>query len=147
VWQLNDDYEFIHDYWTTVPAGFLTDFASAPLLLQWAIPQWGDYGRAALIHDWLYYDQSIERKTSDELFLQAMEVSGVDAHVRYILYASVRLLGWYCWYDNQIKKEFGLTKIKPMSRDILESNEIDSWDTTKIPLLTVIKRALKVKIT
>ena len=44
-----------------VPIGTYTDFASIPRPL-WAIfPRWGKYGNAAVIHDWLYWDQSRSR--------------------------------------------------------------------------------------
>lgn len=40
----------------TVPAGFRTDFASVPRVVQWLIPSYGRYTLAAIVHDWLCVD-------------------------------------------------------------------------------------------
>jgi len=41
----------------TVPAGFITDFASIPWVFWTILPSWGRYGKAAVIHDWLYQNK------------------------------------------------------------------------------------------
>ena len=38
-----------------VDLGFVTDFASVPRILWWALPKWSVYGNASVIHDWLYW--------------------------------------------------------------------------------------------
>jgi Protein of unknown function (DUF1353) len=40
-----------------VPAGFVTDFASTPRALWSVIPPTGRYQLAAVVHDFLYWDQ------------------------------------------------------------------------------------------
>ncbi len=35
----------------TVPAGFVTDFATVPQIIQWLIPTYGKYTLAAILHD------------------------------------------------------------------------------------------------
>jgi len=41
-------------FFIEVPAGFETDGASIPPALRLVLAVWGTYGRAALLHDWLY---------------------------------------------------------------------------------------------
>lgn len=80
-----------------LPAGFRTDFASIPRLFWNILPPWGKYGKAAVIHDWLYKSGVFSRERSDEIFLEAMKLLGVSTAVRYIIYYGVRLGGWIAW--------------------------------------------------
>ena len=88
-----------------VPIGTYTDFASIPRPL-WAIfPRWGKYGNAAVIHDWLYWDQPRSRKEADAIFLEGMEVLEVLKWKRYTIYYAVRWFGCLAWRANQRKKQ------------------------------------------
>lgn len=82
----------------TVPVGFVTDFASVPRMLWSIIPPWGKYGKAAIIHDylWLGYTMVVEgrqtpvdRKTANLIFLEAMGVLDVNVCIRYPMYWAV----------------------------------------------------------
>ena len=87
-----------------VPIGTYTDFASIPRPL-WAIfPRWGKYGNAAVIHDWLYWDQPRSRKAADGIFLEGMEVLEVPKWKRHTIYYAVRWFGWLAWRLKQSKK-------------------------------------------
>lgn len=80
----------------TVPAGYVTDLASVPRFALWFLPSNGRYARAAVIHDWLYEkggDHS-DRLLADTLFLRAMKTLKVKSWRCFLLYWSVRLLGW-----------------------------------------------------
>lgn len=77
--------------WVTVPAGYLTDGASVPRLLWSAIPPWGPYGQAAVVHDLLCEYLSImdggqllaiTRERCDAIFDQAMGVLQVPDGLR-----------------------------------------------------------------
>ena len=88
-----------------VPIGTYTDFASIPRLL-WAIfPRWGKYGNAAVIHDWLYWDQARRRREADKIFLEGMEVLEVPDWKRHTIYLAVRWFGWFAWQGNRRKKQ------------------------------------------
>src|SRR4051812_48133804 len=50
-----------------VPAGFITDFASIPEILWNILPPTGSYGKAAVIHDWLYTHRTVMLKGSVKL--------------------------------------------------------------------------------
>jgi hypothetical protein len=87
-----------------VPMGFKTDFASVPRLLWSVIPRWGKYGNAAVIHDFLYWEQDRTREESDRIFLEAMRVLKVSFMIRTLIYYAVRFFGWYAWYRNRGKR-------------------------------------------
>ena len=77
----------------TVPAGFVTDFASVPRAL-WAIePPLGDAGKAAVLHDWLYETGERSRADADAIFLEAMAVLEVEWWKRRLIYRAVRVFG------------------------------------------------------
>lgn len=87
-----------------VPAGFITDFASIPRIVQLFLPN--SIGRrAAIVHDYLYRSRGIKnkftRKQSDQIFLDALEVLGVRKTRRYLLYFGVRIGGWLPWSINK----------------------------------------------
>lgn len=80
-----------------VPENFCMDFASIPRIFWAILPPTGLYGKAAVIHDWLYRMQIYSRKRADILFLEAMQVLDVPKWKRVVMYRSVRLCGWNAW--------------------------------------------------
>lgn len=88
----------------TVPAGFVTDFASVPRIF-WRVigPPVGAgpgaaYGRAAVLHDYLYANPGKRtRKFCDELFFEVMVADEVSPARRWLMWAGVRLGGWRPW--------------------------------------------------
>jgi len=100
-----------------VPAGTLTDFASIPRFFWRLLPPTGEYGKAAVIHDWLYqnlgiiqqhlaYDVSprlreYTRKQCDDIFLDAMSVLGVPAWKKRAMHGAVRAFGWSAWNSHR----------------------------------------------
>lgn len=87
----------------TVPKGFITDFASIPRLFWRVIGHPAEkYGKAAVIHDYLYSEQqTYTRKRSDEIFYEAMEVLKVPFWKRWAMYHSVRTWGWIPWHRHR----------------------------------------------
>jgi len=81
----------------TVPAGFETDFASSPPAVWFIIPPWGKYGKAAIIHDYLYQTKSRPRAEADAIFREAMIVLKVKPWRVFLMYWAVRLFGWLAW--------------------------------------------------
>ena len=69
-----------------VPVGFVTDFASIPQALQSIIRQNGPYILPAVVHDYLYWDQSCTRQQADQIFLLAMIENKVGAVHRTAIY-------------------------------------------------------------
>lgn len=90
-----------------VPIGTYTDFASIPRLLWSILPRWGKYGNAAVIHDWLYWDQSRSRREADLILLEGMDVLDVSAWQKFPIFWAVRFFGWMAWASNARKKGAG----------------------------------------
>lgn len=84
-----------------VPKGFITDFASTPPAIYWLIPPWGRYGKAAVLHDYLYQSHKCSRKQADDIFLEAMEVLGVEKWRRFLMYRAVRMFGCLAWHSRR----------------------------------------------
>ena len=83
-----------------VPVGFITDGASIPKIFQNILSPWGDYGKCAVLHDFLYrYGQLGSQKASDQLLLEAMEVAGVEKWKQFVIYRALRIGGWLTWRD------------------------------------------------
>ena len=89
-----------------VPVGFVTDFASVPWLFWTFLPYWGKYGKAAVLHDYLYQehnyeavynDRDITRKQADQIFHEAMLIGGTRPWKARIMYWGVRVFGWLAW--------------------------------------------------
>ena len=91
-----------------IPSGFFTDFASIPRLFWNIFPPTGSYGKAAVVHDWLYQHQTVvrhqptsyrfvNRGEADRIFLEAMTVLSVGWWTRHIIYFGVRAGGWSAW--------------------------------------------------
>ena len=79
--------------------GFDFDGASVPQML-WGLglsPMTGGYQRAACLHDALYASEHFNRKTCDELFLEAMKSDSVGYFKRYAMYNAVRIFGGAVW--------------------------------------------------
>ena len=81
----------------SVPAGFVTDFASVPRIFWSIFPPWGGYGKATILHDYLYLEKKRTKKESDLIFLEAMEVLEVRKLKRKIMYLAVRIFGCRSW--------------------------------------------------
>lgn len=81
-----------------VPRGFVTDFASVPPLLTWAVPRYGLHTRAAILHDFLYSRKGkCPRFVADAIFRQAMEDCKVPWLTRVVMYYAVRLFAGWAW--------------------------------------------------
>ena len=81
----------------TVPVGFITDFASIPPLAWMVATKLGPWNRPAILHDYLYFSATFDRKTADLLFLAAMRDRRVVWWRRMLMYLAVRIGGWPSW--------------------------------------------------
>lgn len=77
----------------TVPVGFETDFASVPRAFWHLLPPTGKYGKASLVHDWLYTTKVADRLAADEVFRDAMAELGVPRLTRCVMFLAVRAFG------------------------------------------------------
>jgi len=90
-----------------VPVGFVTDFASIPRVFWSVLPPDGQYTYPAIIHDYLYWNQSISRDKADKILRYAMEDFKVNSATIETIYAGVRAGGWVAWNDNASLKRSG----------------------------------------
>ena len=94
-----------------VPEGFVTDLASIPRVFWSILRPDGEYTYPAIIHDYLYWIQTISRNDADEILSLAMRdfsISAVDANV---IYGAVRTLGRLAWLGNARLKATGEKQI------------------------------------
>lgn len=137
------------DQTITVHAGFVTDFASTPRALWAVLPPFGTYQRAAVIHDYLYWDQSCSIDQADKILMIAMYESNVDKIKREIIYRAVRRYGKKAWDNNKKEREIGLPRFIPIEylpspsqilSDTIEHDDKlyidsnDTWDKYRIRL-------------
>jgi hypothetical protein len=72
----------------------------------------GQYARAAVFHDYLYWDQKKQSKDkSDRIFKINMEELAVDRATVFILYNVVSLFGQRAWNTNAQLKQRGEKRI------------------------------------
>ncbi len=76
-----------------VKSGFVTDFASVPRVPGAYLLFAGIGESAAVVHDALYSSGDVSRKAADEIFLEALEASGVSAWRRRPMFWAVRAFG------------------------------------------------------
>lgn len=98
-----DGLEFV-----TIGAGMRTDFASMPYGVRVIFRSpGGKWDKPAVVHDCLYKTafvsidggglRWIERDEADRIFLEAMEVVGVNWLARRLIYRGVRIGGMFAW--------------------------------------------------
>ncbi|HPS02131.1 MAG TPA: DUF1353 domain-containing protein [Candidatus Sumerlaeota bacterium] len=87
----------VKGYEITVPAGFLTNFASVPKLFWNVISPWGEHSRAAVVHDWLYQSGITEKDVADLIFKALMIRYGVPAWQAEVMYQAVKWFGGRAW--------------------------------------------------
>ncbi len=95
----------LYGHIVTVPAGYVTDFASIPRIA-WNIldPESPIIGWPSVIHDWLYSNHgklpdgfTYARENADEVLREAMELQGAGAFIRSAVFNAVQLFGKSHW--------------------------------------------------
>jgi hypothetical protein len=97
-----------------VPKGFVTDFASIPQPL-WSLglTPHGQYSRAAVVHDYLYWSQGCSREQADRLLVIAMKESKVPGLDEFLVYQGVDIGGAGPWNANAVERNAGLPRVVP----------------------------------
>jgi hypothetical protein len=97
-----------------VPAGFVTDLASIPKQL-WSsgLTPTGQYSRAAIIHDYLYWSQKCTRAQADRLLVIAMKESKVGAFDAAVIYEGVHVGGKSAWKQNASERRKKQIRVLP----------------------------------
>jgi Protein of unknown function (DUF1353) len=102
-WRLLEDLEYEvtldgENYKIIVPAGYQTDGTSIPPALRIFLAVWGSYGRAAIMHDFLYerlrtVGSFMTRREIDLAFYNLMRSCGTRRLLALLLWSAVRLFG------------------------------------------------------
>jgi hypothetical protein len=100
-------------YVITVPRGFVTDFASTPRAIWAILPPTDKYQLAAIVHDFLYWDQQCTRAQADDLLRVAMSESKVAPTTRDIVWRAVQKFGGTAWTTNAQEKAAGRPRVVP----------------------------------
>ena len=103
-WKLTARFRYVNPpIVVNVPVDFVTDGASIPRFAYRLIgaPWGGKYSKAAVVHDYLYYNQTTTRVDADRIFYQAMGVLGVSGWRRSLMHFSVRSAGWIPWKNRR----------------------------------------------
>jgi hypothetical protein len=116
-----------------VPLGFVTDFASTPRALWAVLPPFGTYQLAAVVHDFLYWDQGCSREQADALLRVAMFESKVEARKRDIIWQAVRRFGQTAWDQNAVDKAAGSPRIIPVAD--LDIPPLATWSEYRTQLI------------
>lgn len=99
----------------SVPAGFVTDFASIPRAIQIVYPVWERYGPAAVLHDWLYWSQIYQRDIADNILREAMILLAVEDGTITDIFNAVRAFGQSSWERNTALKASGYKRTAPIA--------------------------------
>ncbi len=105
----------------TVPTGFVTDLASVPRAMWWAIAPF-DVARAAIIHDLLYksirqYRWKMKNKEDKELIKQA-KVASDKVFLLAMKDAEPKIAGWKIYSSWKAVDLFGNSSIVPTKDNI-----------------------------
>ena len=95
----------------TVPGGFVSDLATIPQYFWWALPPTGRYGHAAILHDWLYWEQGSSRAVADRIFEVAMAELNVDLPLRKAMWAAVRVGSRPYWDEASAEKKVRKSRV------------------------------------
>lgn len=101
LWELLEEFAFYSDGLgrvITVPAGFVTDLASIPRLVQNILPN--DHPTIempSVIHDHLYTTKTTTREQADGVLREGMELQGASGFVRNAVYRILRMFGGAHW--------------------------------------------------
>ncbi|HAK0655771.1 DUF1353 domain-containing protein [Salmonella enterica] len=97
LWRVYEPFEFylsddISDI-ISVPAGFITDFATIPRIFWTFMPPDGKDSKTAIIHNWIYDNALRTKKEADLILLDRMTVLGVPKWKRIVMHLAVRWFG------------------------------------------------------
>jgi hypothetical protein len=117
----------------TVPAGFVTDFASIPQVFHSLLRQNGNYLLPAVVHDYLYWKQTCTREQADQILWLGMIENRFPAFQRAPIYVAVRTAGGFAWEANTRDRAARLVRILPPERLSIGPNKL--WSDYQRELL------------
>lgn len=110
-----------------VPIGFVTDFASIPRVFWSLFRPDGVYMYAAVIHDFLYWDQQRDRTEADQVFRYAMQDLRISEWQSTVLFRAVDTFGRAAWESNRSLKASGECRILSPDAAFKPDTTWDEW--------------------
>lgn len=129
------------DYAIIVPVGFLTDLTSIPRGLWWWESPIDRSMAPAIVHDYLYWEQSCSREEADAVLYLALKEAGLGELKSKAIYTAVDKAGSKSWNDNRRAAADGETRF--LSRKFaleIQGSDVEPDATLK----TIYERAEKV---
>lgn len=124
-WRLLEPLEYSSDLLggiVSVPAGFLTDFASVPRIPVAFLFMGNQVHEAAVVHDWLYSTHAFEgkpitRETADQVFREACIACGSYGWKAWLFYKGVEIGGAGPWEAANTPQTAAVDKAMRAERD------------------------------
>lgn len=109
----NKDWWIVTEDWVVlgylVPTGFESDLDTVPRI-PFVYSLFKGHARwSALLHDYLYHSQLLDRKEADLVFLRMMEMEHITLWRRRLMYLAVRTFGVWRWRQ-VVKRQCPLMK-------------------------------------
>lgn len=124
-WHPNEDQSALK--LVVVPYGFVTDFASIPRIFWSLLNPDDDYAYAAVIHDYLYWDQGRSKHEADLILKYAMQDLDVSPTKAFLIFTAVDKFGHSAWSNNKKLKEKGERRVLKS----LPGNAATKWSDWK----------------
>ncbi len=85
-----------------VPEGFTTDFSSYPWFTR-ILVRFDRVDLAGVVHDWLYYSEMEDRRTSDYVWREVAMMGDHKANKlqAWLSWIGLRAFGWYAWNQHR----------------------------------------------
>lgn len=118
-----------------VPKGFVTDLASVPREFWAALSPTDKYMNAAILHDYLYWDQRCGKTDADVILYAAMRSYGVSSNQRHAVFDGVYFGGHGSYEENHKRREQGESRF--LAADYVDSlldrlmNSSITWNDVK----------------
>lgn len=110
-----------------VPTGFVTDLTSVPRSFWTLLPRDGSYAFAAIIHDFLYWQQPVPKQNADTILKLAMRDLKINVATIEAIYRGVQLGGGGPWKANARLKANGERRLLAL----LPDDPTITWDDWK----------------
>jgi hypothetical protein len=126
-----------------VPRGFVTDLASVPRTFWSVLPRDGKYLSAAILHDYMYWDQRCNRAEADRILKMNMDDFGVSGFDKFAVYQAVKTAGGSSWEENTNAKKTTIRVIpEPHLTNFLEA-DLDATRTWQAVHAELIARGVQ----
>jgi hypothetical protein len=128
-----------------VPAGFITDLASIPSVLWWWESPHETTLAPAILHDYLYWQQTCTKDESDAVMYLAMKKLELSFTKRELIYAGIRTpFALSAWNKNNVARMGGESRFftKEYSYYIMDSELISDVTLTSIQQAATSKNGM-----